>query len=346
MSHQTGITACSELRDFFAGSKDGRVRLIKVGIADEQLVLEDSTTASGTWEADWDATVLPRLEEKQPCYILFRLDSRNDAGFEWVFISYSPDFSPVRQKMLFAATRATMKKEFGGSQIRDELFGTVPHDVTLAGYKKHLLSEHAPHPLTFAEEELAEIKRKEVGADIGVDTKHQTVQGVAFPLTKPAREELLRLNAGKINYVQLSLDTDKELINLEMSDTLDVKQLPSKCPPDHPRYHFFTFRHTHEGDQMSTIVFVYSMPGYNCSIKERMLYSTCKAPLLDVAEQELGLEIPRKIEIDDPKEITADFLYDEIHPKKNIAKQQFAKPRGPAGRGPKRMTKTGGDEDD
>ena len=28
--------------------------------------------------------------------------------------------------MLYAATRATMKKEFGSGQIRDELFGTVP----------------------------------------------------------------------------------------------------------------------------------------------------------------------------------------------------------------------------
>ena len=51
-----------------------------------------------------------------------------------------------------------------------------------------------------------------------------------------------------------------------------------------------------------------------------------------------------QIEIDDPKEITPEFLYDEVHPKKNIAKQQFAKPPAPRGRGPKRMTKPSGDE--
>ena len=28
--------------------------------------------------------------------------------------------------MLYAATRATLKKEFGGGQINEELFGTVP----------------------------------------------------------------------------------------------------------------------------------------------------------------------------------------------------------------------------
>lgn len=31
----------------------------------------------------------------------------------------------VRLKMLYAATRATVKKEFGGGHIKDELFGTV-----------------------------------------------------------------------------------------------------------------------------------------------------------------------------------------------------------------------------
>jgi len=31
--------------------------------------------------------------------------------------------------MLFASTRATLKKEFGGGQVRDEMFGTVPVSI-------------------------------------------------------------------------------------------------------------------------------------------------------------------------------------------------------------------------
>ena len=41
-------------------------------------------------------------------------------------------------------------------------------------------------------------------------------------------------------------------------------------------------------------VFIYSMPGYKCPVKERMLYSSCKAPVVDTAEQ-LGVEIVRKV---------------------------------------------------
>ncbi|PNI80317.1 T0016682 isoform 2, partial [Pan troglodytes] len=37
-----------------------------------------------------------------------------------------------------------------------------------------------------------------------------------------------------------------------------------------------------------------SMPGYKCSIKERMLYSSCKSRLLDSVEQDFHLEIAKK----------------------------------------------------
>lgn len=50
---------------------------------------------SRRWDADYDAFVLPLLDEQQPCYVLYRLDSQNAQGYEWLFISWSPDSSPV-----------------------------------------------------------------------------------------------------------------------------------------------------------------------------------------------------------------------------------------------------------
>ena len=34
-------------------------------------------------------------------------------------------FFKVRHKMLYAATRSTLKMEFGGGHIKDEIFGTM-----------------------------------------------------------------------------------------------------------------------------------------------------------------------------------------------------------------------------
>lgn len=340
MSHQTGIKASDELREFFAGSKDGRVRVIKVAIENEQLVLDRHSGASGTWEEDYDMMVLPLLEDDHPCYILYRLDVKASGEYQWLFIAYSPDHSPVRQKMLYAATRATLKVEFGAGQIREEMFGTHPKDISLQGFKRHVVSNAGPAPLTMAEEELELVKKSEVRTDVGVDTKHETMRGVSFPISDAALAELSKLQAGTLNYVQLSLDLKAETINLDHADNIDVKQLPSKVPQESARYHFFRFNHTHEGDYLESIVFIYSMPGYKCSIKERMLYSSGKGPLIDQLEQGFKMDIPKKIEIDDAKELTEEFIFDELHPKRDIVRQKFAKPKGPASRGPRRIIKS------
>ncbi|XP_073939278.1 twinfilin-1 isoform X1 [Castor canadensis] len=339
MSHQTGIQASEDVKDIFARARNGKYRLLKISIENEQLVIGSCSQPSDSWEKDYDSFVLPLLEDKQPCYLLFRLDSQNAQGYEWIFIAWSPDHSHVRQKMLYAATRATLKKEFGGGHIKDEVFGTVKEDVSLHGYKKHLLSQSSPAPLTAAEEELRQIKINEnpedrigVQTDVGVDTKHQTLQGVAFPISREAFQALEKLSKRQLNYVQLEIDIKNEIIILANTTNTELKDLPKRIPKDSARYHFFLYKHSHEGDYLESIVFIYSMPGYTCSIRERMLYSSCKSPLLEIVERQLQMDVIRKIEIDNGDELTADFLYEEVHPKQHAHKQSFAKPKGPAGK--------------
>uniref|UniRef100_A0A8B9M5F0 Twinfilin actin binding protein 2 n=1 Tax=Accipiter nisus TaxID=211598 RepID=A0A8B9M5F0_9AVES len=250
----------------------------------------------------------------------------------------------VRLKMLYAATRATVKKEFGGGHIKDEMFGTVKEDVSLSGYQKHVSSCSAPAPLTAAEQELQQIRINEVKTEISVESKHQTLQGLAFPLQSDAQQAIQALKQKKINYIQLKLDLERETIDLVHTSPTEIADLPKRIPQDSARYHFFLYKHSHEGDYLESVVFIYSMPGYKCSIKERMLYSSCKSRLLDTVEQEFCLEIAKKIEIDDGAELTAEFLYEEVHPKQHAFKQAFAKPKGPVGkRGQKRLIKGPGE---
>ncbi|WAR25043.1 TWF1-like protein [Mya arenaria] len=256
MSHQTGISASDELKDFLSHSRDGGFRLIKIAIKD---------------------------------------DSKNNQGYLWIFIAWSPDFSPVKEKMIYAATRSTMKTEFGTGIIQEEMFGTTEADVSLAGYKKHLEHQSSQAPLTAAEEELEYIKHNETRTDIHIDTKHQTMKGLAFPISDEAAHKIVDFHQDKISYVQLKLDLS---------------------------------------------VFIYSMPGYKCPIKERMLYSSCKGPFVSQLEQQLQLPLEKKLEIDDAEELTEEFLYDELHPKKNIATMKFEKPKGPQKRGPRKLLKT------
>ncbi|XP_042360036.1 uncharacterized protein LOC121955996 [Plectropomus leopardus] len=327
------------------------------------LVLDSYREPAHSWDQDYDQFLLPLLTPQQPCYILYRLDSQNAQGYEWIFIAWSPDQSPVRQKMVYAATRATLKKEFGGGHIKDEIFGTVEDDLCFQGYLRHMSSSCSPAPLTTAEQELQRIKvtedkvvwdeRRRIGTptararvtmEFGLDKRAQTLQGLAFPLQEEAKQALQQLKQRRINYIQLRLDVEKETIELVHTKPTETRELPYRIPTDSPRYHFFIFKHSHQGQLQEALVFIYSMPGYTCSIKERMLYSSCKNRLLDEVERDYHLEVTKKMEIDNGDGLTEDFLYEEVHPMEHTLKQAFAKPRGPGGkRGNKRLIKGAGE---
>jgi twinfilin len=172
--------------------------------------------------------------------------------------------------MLYASTKATLKQEFGGSQITEELFGTSKEDISLQGFKNHQVNSKAPAPLTFREEELLELKRNEGTSTDGVNARQQTLQSVAFPVAPGAKQAIQLLAQGKYNYLRLRigtlasifvfksnhdgqyLDLDKEEIHLDNTDTLSVAQLPKQVPTESARYHMFNFKHTHEGDYIES----------------------------------------------------------------------------------------------
>ncbi|MCI4390075.1 hypothetical protein PDJAM_G00116890 [Pangasius djambal] len=352
MSHQTGIHATADLRQFLVKARQGAIRVIKIVIRSEQLVLGSYREPSQSWDRDYDPCVLPLLDLSEPCYILFRLDTQNQQGYEWLFISWSPDQSPVRLKMVYAATRATLKKEFGGSHIKDELFGTTQEDVCFQGYLRHMSSSSSPGPLTAAEQELHQIKATEEErrrvttpagrgkTQISVESKPLNLQGLAFPLQEEAKRALQLLKQRRINYIQLRLDTERETIELVHTNPTEIRELPARIPADAPRYHFFLYKHSYQGQSVEAVVFIYSMPGYSCSIKERMLYSSCKNRLLEEVERDYCIEISKKMEIDSGEGLTEEYLYEEVHPKPQALKQAFAKPKGPTGkRGNKRLIK-------
>ena len=173
--------------------------------ADPCLELDSDHEASGSWEDDWDTTVPKEIDPDQPCFILYRLDEKDSSGYRWIFLSWSPDHANTRQKMLYASTKATFKKEFGQGQFKDEYFATMREDVTLAGYKRHLKVKAAPRPLSREEEEMLEIKQSETRVEIGVDSKQATLASLAFPFDRNALNAIVSYRKKDYDYVQLGI---------------------------------------------------------------------------------------------------------------------------------------------
>lgn len=223
-----------------------------------------------------------------------RLDDKTSLGYAWLLISWVPDTATIREKMLYASTKATLKVEFGSAHIKEEIHATQLDETTFDGYLKHKKAFSAPAPLTSREEEIEEMKKYEIKTDINVDSRHQTLGGVNFPITEATSKALRDMARGSYTYLQFKIVLEEEKIHLVKAGNLEVEKLALEVPEDHARYHLFLYKHTHEGDYQEAIMFIYTMPGYSCSVKERMMYSSCKGPFLETIHAH-GIEVMKKV---------------------------------------------------
>lgn len=164
----------------------------------------------------------------------------------------------------------------------------------MSGYKKHKAVMSAPAPLTMREEEMREIRRSEVHTEINTETRQKTLGGISCALSEGAVDAIRDAARGACNYLQFKIELKEEKIHLVKATNIDLIKLPKEIPDNEARYHIYLFKHTHEGDYLESFIFIYSMPGYSCSVKERMMYSSCKALFLEKI-QSLGIEIEKKV---------------------------------------------------
>ncbi|KAL1925027.1 uncharacterized protein VTP21DRAFT_4681 [Calcarisporiella thermophila] len=360
MSHQSGIQVSRELASTFADAvKSGEVRLIRISIRDESLVVSRTERVQNNWEQDF-SYVYDSLEEKTPCYILYRMDTKSASAvdYEWIFLCYVPDSAKVRDKMLYASTRATLTKELGDSRFVDAMYGTDARDFTLEGYRQHLAHKNAEAPLTERERELAEVKNAETVASeqlLTSSSRRNHAAGVTFPLSADALDALRALSIKEErnhNLVQLSIDAKSETIQLDSTAQIDLSAdenaLANAISAESPRYSIFAF--AHQGEE--AFVFAYTCPSKS-KIRERMLYSSCKACVLQALEAEAGLRVSLKLETNDPAELTGQHLRDELPASPSAASSEsssslptappqpsarFSRPTAPGRRPPTRKT--------
>ncbi|KAL5271042.1 hypothetical protein ACHWQZ_G001631 [Mnemiopsis leidyi] len=336
MSCQTGIVASSKLANYLASNGHHSDRCIKITIEDEELQLIQNRISAGDYESDWDRNVMVCVEDDEPCYIFYRLDQKaNDGAYNYVFMSYVPNDAGVKNKMLYAATRATLKRIFGDNRIATEFNCTVKEELSLQAYKNHVLSHGSAAPMTEAEKELAQVKKDEAAMRSQMSNNSATLPGLNLPATQDLLTNLEKFRKGFINYLQIKLDTETEELKLWDCANIKASELSEKVPVEEPRYHLFNFNHEFEGNKMWSVVFIYSCPGYSVPVKQRMMYSSTKACFLDSLAK-MDIEIAAKQEISEGDEVKENDIYEMIHPQKHASRAHFVKPKAPS-RGGRRL---------
>ena len=331
MTHSTVFPVHKELNQAFGDARrDGNVRAIEIFIEDETIVMGRTLPdAGGGLESDY-GKVLAWLEPKKPAYVIVRLESRNDLGHEWLLLSYVPDGSPVKARMLYASTRDTLKKALGRSYFHSELYGSTPEDVSFHAYEEHMSKPASAHVALTSSERAA---ASEASLEVAQGPSGEYVHGVKFPLTPGARQAVEDFAAKAVNWLQLGVAVATETVELiTTSQAVFARELGGEIPKDVPRFSLFRFDHEHAGAAVSSVVFIYSCPT-GAKIKEKMMYSTVKAVVIDVCEK-AGVSVATKVEIDDGDELTEEFLFDRLHdePRPVVSTPKFKKPPPAAGR--------------
>lgn len=89
------------------------------------------------------AKITDFFEPSTPAYVLVRLDEKDTkGGYNWLFLCYVPDNAKVRDKMLYASTRASLTKGLGDSHFTDSVYGTAEVKVQSRNHDSVLIREH------------------------------------------------------------------------------------------------------------------------------------------------------------------------------------------------------------
>ncbi|KAJ3020818.1 UNVERIFIED_CONTAM: Twinfilin-1 [Siphonaria sp. JEL0065] len=304
-----------------------------VGIENGQLVERMRVEGVGAFEESF-SNLESLYAEKTPGFVLVRLDKTVAAGESaWLVVQYVPDGAHVREKMVYASSKAALVRELGDFKFIDVLFATSKEECTLAGYKAHLAHKSAEAPRTEKEIEAELLKRTETGAEIGMSTRKEIAAsgGLGFTFTEEAVDALRGLNEGAINFVALSIVAETITVG-SSSHSASPDNLRTLIPDSEPFFVFFKYAHLHDGASQDPVLFFYICPP-SAKVKSRMLFSSSRASALDYVEKNIGITVLKKIELDSASEIDQAFIDETLYPPKTdlltSTKAAFKKPSRP-----------------
>lgn len=313
--HQSGITVDNELKKAFQECCEGTNTWMHITIEDDQFKFIAAGAAADA-EANW-AAVQGSLKQKTPGFFFIQ----NSANM-WLMISFIPDNSQVRLKMLFASSSASLKQGLGSAKfVANDFAINMIDECTWENYKKQTSEE--VDVMTF--EEKTHLQTEYDSAALMGTGQTAVIAGIPIKIADGAVEAIKGLKEGKHSSVELILDGETEVLGVGAVQDMSVADLIALFPPKEPRY--FLHNHAHkdkEGGDKKTLVFVYYCP-MTSAPKLKMFYSTCKAHILTCLAA-LEFDKPVNLECDSASECSEDRIMKEIYPPEEV-KTSFAKPK-------------------
>lgn len=270
------------------------------------------------------------VEKDRPCLIAFKMEP------QWVLLSWMPEDSQVRQKMIFASARSALKQQLSSSRFGNDIQSSILSEISLDVYFTQNSESSREETLTLGERIANEVTKDSFPTEL-------KAEGMKMLDLKTDESFILGFAAireKKKNCVFFYVDGAGERLSAGAAfDFKSLDEIKAQLYPETPCYVIFRWDHYIDGDKSngkdSRAIFLYFCSD-DAPPKKKMIASTVSKNIWAACE---GLKInAKRLQISEAKELSEEELYNALYPKAAV-KESFGKPKGPQRRGPAKVKK-------
>lgn len=323
MSNQSGIVADQKLLDSLTDFGSSGIVAITAQISKDATAVQFGEQYNSL-EQTLDSLV------NDPLYLFIRGTLEDPKQYH--FISYVPDSSTVRSKMLYASTKNTLVRQIGTSSIGKQSLLTDADELLELVNERNSQDESVLTESERAEIEITQQQQRLKSADYYPNGRKLVSQtdgapkSLAFQVVTGGSTIAELLNS--YNVVSFKIDLANEQIQVASKDNVGSPH-ELEILRDHPSYVIFK--------NGSLYYFIYCCPS-GSKVKDRMVYASNRTGFITHLKDQDHIEFAKVIEIGDPEELEVSSLShstaeeqaaDEAQSKAD-SEVKFSRPRGPA----------------
>lgn len=328
MSAQSGILAHPDLLKSLNEPNNGsagsdKLIIVTAGISDDSTVVKFENKYDSLSALQSDLT-------SKPLYVFIKDLSKDPEHYH--FVSYVPDDSHVRSKMLYASTKNTLVRQIGTNSIGKQLLLTEPED-----FADILEDDTANHSSVLTESERANIEishqqqkmklaQNYLGGRKLVSQTNGTPKSLIFDVNADASSIADLLN--EYNVVSFKINMENEQIQAAAHANIGTPN-DLQIITDHPSYTIYK--------NGTLYYFIYSCPS-GSKVKDRMVYASNRSGFIAHLQDQEHLAFAKILEIGEPEELELSLLSKSSEEEQaeedasvgSASAPKFNRPRGPA----------------
>eukprot|EP01111_Echinosteliopsis_oligospora_P005712 TRINITY_DN1928_c0_g1_i4.p1 TRINITY_DN1928_c0_g1~~TRINITY_DN1928_c0_g1_i4.p1 ORF type:complete len:384 (-),score=111.67 TRINITY_DN1928_c0_g1_i4:164-1315(-) len=272
-------------------------RFFQIKIKSDVLSIAHKSVGTASVSKDFDS-MQALVADGAPCYFLFRVAGPTN----WSLISYVPDSCKVNDRMVYAASKITLRNKLGQQWFNEELGLSSPDELQYSWYVKHnepgnALSEFEQmrNRIQVEEEKERDTRSAEHKDKMSGGDKIGGYHHVQIPISDSSKSDISKFKDGSINFIEFAINPKSDAIVVEAAKSVpgDISKLVND---NEPRFYLHKSK-----IGVGSVSFIYCCPDKSPA-HMRMVYSTAK-PTLESQLKNLGIVIARKAEVREGSEI-------------------------------------------